>query len=131
MKDRVFIFVILAITIFVSCEKELHYDGYSIEDVRKIKELLIDADCEKGIAVKKSSYHPYTGTMVSSDTYYCDEWEVNDTTIEEFYKGLGDVYSVNYNRKKKMVVLLCYYTYYYQGKGEVDMVYSFYTKSKH
>lgn len=86
---------------FISCEKE--YGSSNIENIRKIKELLLDVDCDKGIMINSDSYYSGnysggSGSTSSSDILYCDAWQIDETNIDDLYKGLGKITSVTYNR---------------------------------
>jgi len=134
-KFRIFLFTIFCIVIFISCEKNdsdgkavVYYYGSNISDIEKIKELISDADCDKGIIYKyvMSSSHQYFNTS-GTTTEYCDDWQ---GTIS------GTIYLVEYNRSKKTVVIEGDITgvRYYGGKPYtvyIDYTYSFYTKNNH
>jgi hypothetical protein len=127
----VVIMLIITFVCFFSCEK--YYDSDNIEDIRKIKELLLDADCSKGIASKWTWYSSSYGSNSSNQTQYCDTWDIDETNIEEFYKGLGNIKSVKYNRNKKTVILDCNYTVFlsWNNSFTYDKTFSFYTKKAH
>ena len=130
--------LLFAIMLIASCTKEYYSDD--IDDIIKIKEFLVDADCDKGVAIKyqhKSSYNNKSGTEI----HYCDEYKVDRTTVDEYYKGMGNITSVRYTKNNNKVVIeseetwLNYYRidYYTVQWYEVytTRTYSFYTKSKH
>jgi hypothetical protein len=123
----VVIFSLIAFMCLFSCEK--HYDSDKIEDIRKIKELLLDSDCDKGISCKGTSYRNTShATNLESYLWYCEDWIVNETNIDEIYMSLGHITSVIYNRNKMTVVIDCSKTgQFFSG----EYTYTFYTKNKH
>ena len=136
---------------FVACKKDnssssgsggndnnngiVYYDANNIEGVTKIKELLVDADCDKGISSSGTITSTY-GTNPFSDIIYCDGWNVDATTVDEFYRNSGKVSSAEYHRSKQMAIIVFTGTGVYGGygsywRGEYENTVSFYTKNSH
>lgn len=125
---------------FTGCDKNSYYDGDNIDDILAIKELLKDVDCEKGVIINyknNSSYNVNSG----SDIMYCADLQAELSDVDEFYKSLGSVSSVAYDKKKKSVVIKSvkkFQTYYRIDYYNVvwywvtqDRTTTFYTKGSH
>ena len=137
-KFTAILFSILCTAMFSSCEKE--NDNIDVNDIVKIRELLMDADCSKGVVARwknTSSYNNQSGSNIVD----CDEFKVDESNFKEFYTGLGNITSVTYNKTNNNVVIesettwndyrrIDYYTVsWYVVRTKYTL--SFYTKSKH
>ncbi|MCL2040515.1 MAG: hypothetical protein FWG84_00565 [Bacteroidales bacterium] len=137
-------FVVMLSTAFVACKKDkkdddnnngIVYYNNDIEGITKVKSLLVDADCDKGILISGVVTSIY-GTRPYSDTFYCDGFGVDATNVDEAFRELGTLSSAEYHRNNQMAILVFksqgtfggYGNYYI---GNIEETISFYTKNEH
>ena len=102
----------------------VYYYSDNIEDVIKIKELLADSDCDKGILIK-NAITTSSGTYYESNVVYCDYWNTYTANIDRLYSDFGNISYVEYNRRSKTVVIES------KSSSRESHTISFYTKSNH
>jgi len=139
-KSVLFLFSILFITMFISCEK-IYYPN-DIDDLMKIRELIVDMDCEKGCIMKWQNSSAYDNSSGGGIMYCKDIEEAGG--IEVFANELiqsGVISSAKYDRSKKSVIIKAeskFQTYFRQDYYTVIWYWvttkstiTFYTKNKH
>ncbi len=147
MKKLFVILLALAGFVIISCEKDrgnkngiISYYTDDIEDIMKIKELLKDMDCDKGVAYKAERQSDY-GHFFDNNILYCDDYPEIDTNVDKYYKELYDIKCVTYDQNNKKVTIEgqnSYQTYYRVNYYSVVWYWvyvtytcTFYTKNNH
>jgi|GEM_PF-4109890 len=133
LRVNLILIAIISLTTFISCEKE-RFSPKNNDDIAKIKELLKDMDCERGLLVesKEGGYFDllYLEKAIrTSNIYYCGQITTN---VDALYREMGTVKSATY-KDKRVVIKSTTRQCSTHGSVNVEVKWerTFYTKNRH